>query len=132
MTLFINAIFEGFYELGVEQIESGSRFASGSPTLSKPHWQLPGGPADLTSGGGDGRDGDGATFPSGGWEINGKVVKSVPFIYFLFLPCLKQGIRCRAVRLVWENSFQYAKSVMLLLLIPLEIICGSLSWGWLG
>lgn len=132
MTLFINAIFEGFYEPGVEQIDSGSGFVSSSPTLSKPHRQLPGGPVDLTAGGGHGRDGDRATIPAGSWEINGKVVKSVPFIYFSFLPYLKQGIRCRAGRLLWESSFQYAKSLMLLLLTPLKIICGSLSWGWLG
>lgn len=58
---------------------------------------------------------------TGGWEINGKVVKSEPPPRRPpFLPCLKQG-----TRLLWVNSFQYAKSVILLLLTPLKITCGS-------
>lgn len=57
---------------------------------------------------------------TGGWEINGKVVKSKLPPPPPFLPCLKQGIR-----LLWVNSFQYAKSVIPLLLTPLKITCGS-------
>lgn len=103
------------------------RFVSGSPMRSELYWQLPGGLADLISGGDDGRDGDGATVPAGGWQPGNEwqsgEVKALYF--FFFLPCRKQGVRRRAGRLLWENSFQYAKSVILLLLAPLKITRGS-------